>query len=238
MTKVVNPAICQINGSTISARAFARIEYKNGKLSISGVVGPTSNGNCRGSAGQCRDEIAAGTPAEGWNEEMLKKFFDIWERWHLNDLRAVCEHQRELGWETEATQEVTVYHYQLTDEARKKKDEAEKAALEALRKGETFTPYEEQSMFAALPLWAESIGEELDSPYYKSEKDLYSGKARTETKQRRWIRYDESPLGILRKPCPVCGYKYGSSWLKEEVPQDVIDWLFSLPASTVTPAWV
>lgn len=22
----------------------------------------------------------------------------LWERWHLNDMRAACEHQRELGW--------------------------------------------------------------------------------------------------------------------------------------------
>ena len=27
------------------------------------------------------------------------------------------------------------------------------------------------------------------------------------------------------------GYKYGSSWLTEEVPQDVIRWLFSLPGN-------
>ena len=25
------------------------------------------------------------------------------------------------------------------------------------------------------------------------------------------------------------GYKYGSAWLKEEVPEDVLEWLFSLP---------
>ena len=239
MKKIVNPAICQISGSTRGARAFACIEYENGKLSICGVVGPTSDGNCRGSAGQCREEIAAGTPAEGWTEDMLKMFSDIWKRWHLNDLKAACEHQRELGWEAEAAQKVTVYHYQLTAEARKKKDEAEKAALDALRKGETFTPSEEQVMFAALPLWAESVGEELGSPHYEPKKCLYSGdKGATETNTRGWIRYDENPIGILCKPCPVCGYKYGSSWLKEEVPQDVIDWLFSLPETTVTPAWV
>lgn len=239
MKKIVNPAICQISDSTRGARAFARIEFENGKLSICGVVGPTSDGNCRGSAGQCREEIAAGTPAEGWDKEMLKKFSGIWKRWNLNDLRAACEHQRELGWEAEAAQEVTVYHYKLTAEASKKKGEAEKAALEALRKGETFTPSEEQVMYAVLPNWTESAGEEFHSPYYEPEKD-FDGKrkARIGVKTRGWIRYDESPIGILCKPCPVCGYKYGSSWLKEEVPQDVIDWLFSLPEPTVTPAWV
>ena len=243
MVKVVNPALCKINGSDSAARAFARIVFEDGKLSICGVVGPTSDGNCRGSAGQCREEIAAGTPAAGWNEEMLKKFSDIWKRWHLNNLKAACEHQRELGWEAEAAQEVTVYYYQLTAEDRKKKDEAEKAALEALRKGETFTPSKEQAELAALPNYVRSIGKELNDPHYEPEKDFYDKRkakteAKTEVKTRGWIRYDESPVGILCKPCPVCGYKYGTSWLKEEVPQDVIDWLFSLPETTVTPAWV
>ena len=40
------------------------------------------------------------------------------------------------------------------------------------------------------------------------------------------------------KPCPVCGYQYGHAWQTEEVPQEVIDWLFNLPESPVVPAWV
>lgn len=52
------------------------------------------------------------------------------------------------------------------------------------------------------------------------------------------VKPDEHPDGILCKPCPVCGYKYGTSWLMEEVPEDVIDWLFALPDTTVKPAWV
>lgn len=238
MRKVVNPSICQVSSGK-RARAFASIEYEKGILSIYGVIGPTKGGNCIGSAGQCCEEIVAGTPAEGWTEEMLTKFEDIWRRWHLNDMRPDCEHQRELGWHNEAIQEVTVYHYQLTSEARKKKDDAEKAALEALRNGKTFTPSEEQTIYAALPFSAQSIEKELGSLYYEPKKSLYRGdKGATEIKARAHIRYDENPIGILCKPCPVCGYKYGTSWLKEEVPQEVVDWLFSLPESTVKPAWV
>ena len=29
---------------------------------------------------------------------------------------------------------------------------------------------------------------------------------------------------MMGKPCPTCGYKLGSSWLFEPLPQDVIDW--------------
>ena len=38
--------------------------------------------------------------------------------------------------------------------------------------------------------------------------------------------------------CPTCGYKLGHSWLRMEVPADVIEWLESLPESKVKPAWV
>jgi hypothetical protein len=33
-----------------------------------------------------------------------------------------------------------------------------------------------------------------------------------------WLRPDEHPAGILCKPCPVCGYKYGTAWLYREIP--------------------
>ena len=35
----------------------------------------------------------------------------------------------------------------------------------------------------------------------------------------------------------IDGYKYGYKWLTEEVPQEVIDWLFSLPNTIVECAW-
>ncbi len=33
-------------------------------------------------------------------------------------------------------------------------------------------------------------------------------------------------------------YKYGHAWLTREVPANVIDWLFNLPNTKETPAWV
>ena len=49
---------------------------------------------------------------------------------------------------------------------------------------------------------------------------------------------NEHPDGLLGKACPVCGYKYGTEWKKEEVPQDIIEWLFNLPTTKVKPAWI
>lgn len=53
-----------------------------------------------------------------------------------------------------------------------------------------------------------------------------------------WVKEDEHKDGKLCKPCPVCGYEYGTSWLFEEVPEKIIDFLFSLPETKKQPAWV
>lgn len=37
-----------------------------------------------------------------------------------------------------------------------------------------------------------------------------------------WVRQDENPKGLLMKPCDVCGYRYGSRWLLEVLPPEVI----------------
>lgn len=36
------------------------------------------------------------------------------------------------------------------------------------------------------------------------------------------VRPDEHPDGLLTKPCPACGYKYGTAWLREELPAEII----------------
>jgi hypothetical protein len=52
-----------------------------------------------------RQALAAGEItryAPGWNRARLTHALDLWERWHLNDMQAACEHQRARG-ETYAT---------------------------------------------------------------------------------------------------------------------------------------
>jgi len=71
---------------------FCKIEFKDGRLSISGVEGPLPSGNCLGACGQIdmhlRDQQDTITPAPGWDRDKLAHFFAIWNRWHLNDMRA------------------------------------------------------------------------------------------------------------------------------------------------------
>ena len=63
-------------------------------------------------------------------------------------------------------------------------------------------------------------------------------KPKTQGNMLTWKTPKEHPDGLLTKPCPICGYKYGTEWLHEDVPEDIVKWLTGLPETTVTPAWV
>ncbi len=142
MKKIINI------GKIEHGQIFCKIEIKKDVLSISGVIGPMLSGNCKGACGQINSEIIENTGlikfAKGWNNLKLKGFLNIWDRWHLNDLRAGCQHQRIEEWNKE----------------------------------------------------------------------------------------------MISEPCNVCNYKYGTKWLKEELPEYVIEYLEALPESAKTPAWV
>ncbi len=133
---------------------YVDISMKNGVLSITGTIVDDSGSR---SSGQCQGSIKCASKYQ-------KALVDLWNRWHLNDLRACCPHQRALGWHIKA--------------------------------GE--------------------IVEYLD---------LYG---RRKTSPVGFLREDVHSCGLLCKPCPVCGYEYGSAWKREELPPkigDAIDYL-------------
>jgi hypothetical protein len=83
MNKVIRVGRCP------DGDVYCKIELTNGKLSISGVIGPMANGNCRGSAGQIiMSDWGITEYAPGWSPEAEKWFRDAWDRWHLNDMKA------------------------------------------------------------------------------------------------------------------------------------------------------
>ncbi len=135
---------------------FCKITITRGNLSITGVEGPRITGECWGGAGQLligagRSRILNTAPAPGWSKALIAKFVEVWERWHLNDMRRECEHQRAMGW---------TYHT-----------------------------------------------------------------------HRNEVTHDGYP-------CPTCGYRIGSAWLREELPQWVVAFLVALPETDKQPAWV
>lgn len=70
---------------------YCEIEFTDGELSISGVEGPKRNGDASGSCGQIAMHLRAdhiGELAPGWTTEKISRFLNIWNRWHLNKMRA------------------------------------------------------------------------------------------------------------------------------------------------------
>ena len=187
-------------GSKRYISIFVKIEYKGGRLSISGVEGPTRGGNASGSCGQIDMHYEHRNPADndprnkamingseydvtvyantirfakGWYKELWWNLLDMWKRWHLNDMRAECEHQRALGWT------YNTHHDHVMD----------------VMTDETVPTEDPLKM---------KVGTRRTSP----------------------------------GECPVCGYKIGSAWLQEEVPNDVLVWLKGLPDADKQPAWI
>jgi len=238
--KIVHPSMCEVYtraGNKVFARAFAKIEFSDdGRLSISGVIGPTSNGGCRGSAGQCVDEIRAGNPADGWTSEMLQRFCDIWDEFHLNDMHPECEHQRELGWREQANEIIDQYHWWLDS---RKLDAVKSRIAQDVLEGRTPVLAEEERTAFNSPTWVVTSTEEPPEPkaFYVHGSKFHEQIRRGSAWYQDSMLGENDPRGILCKPCPVCGHKYGGPWQKVDVPVDVIDWLFALPDTPVRPAW-
>lgn len=72
-------------------------------LSICGVVARNRYDDLTG--GQIIDYVAQlpdTSLLNGWTPALRDRLVAIWERWHLNSMRAGCDHQRALGWTYDA----------------------------------------------------------------------------------------------------------------------------------------
>jgi hypothetical protein len=163
------------------ASIYCKAVYdKDGKLSVTGVIGPLPSGNSLGSCGQIDMEFAHRNLndddqryvgelikpedisfAKGWNREKWLDFLDVWHKYHLNDMKAGTPKQEEAIKKFRAENKISGWAY---DKER----------------------------------------EHLDK------------------------------IGLLIDD----GYVYGTAWLKESVPREVVAFLASLPDADKQPAWV
>lgn len=177
----------------------------------------------------------------GQNVDMLRTFESkaaqrlavLWDRWHLNDMRPYCEHQKKLGWDTVASEKVTLYHWRLTPAALAAKKDSEERALDSLRAGKTHRPTQEERDMASLSWDKTTSTKRRPSSHYAPSVSLYSSDpGHEETKMLGWLTPKQHPRGILSKPCPTCGYKYGTEWKREEVPKRILVEIQNIHSST------
>lgn len=212
-------------------KVFVFVTWDGKRLSLTGVEGPMPSGNAWGGCGQVVG--ALGTLQEvfpRWTPEQVAELARVWERWHLNDMRAGCAHQRE-AWDTREV--VEVVSYRLTYAAQRLRTKAREALADAALKGETLELSAEAKALAGLDKWFQRVfaAPDADGPLsgcYEVEK--------RETKSVGWVRPEEHSRGLLGKACPECGYQYGHGWLVEEVPEVVLVWLAGLPEEAGAPA--
>lgn len=166
-----------------------------------------------------------------WDEEKLLKLLDIWDKWHLNNMRPECEHQRELGWDEEAKKVISKYTFTLSADKIKEKNRLKDEIISGFLSQKEVENTKERRELLSMPykkvVYAGDSGEPVNVIDNTKAKGYdYEG---VESVTRGWIPYDERPeYGILGKPCPVCGYRYGTGWKKAELPSDVVSFLEGL----------
>lgn len=77
-----------------NCEAIITWKFENGNFSMSAEVWNPRHTDIY-CGGQCVDTVAAYFPANAKAQRMV----EIWKRWHLNDMRAGCQHQRASHWE-------------------------------------------------------------------------------------------------------------------------------------------
>lgn len=77
-----------------TVRVYVTVDWDGKRLSMTGVEGPKADGNAYGGCGQCGvDPDLEPNATDGWNAEMLARLREMWDRWHLNDMKAACAHE-------------------------------------------------------------------------------------------------------------------------------------------------
>jgi len=90
-TKVIRLGKAKTHGGR-GYSIFCKIQFMDGRLSITGVEGPLPSGNALGGCGQIdmtlRNQQATITPVNGITRGQMAQFFKVWDRYHLNDMKA------------------------------------------------------------------------------------------------------------------------------------------------------
>lgn len=219
------------------------IEYGPDRLNP-GKPGPVLSivGEYGDGGGQCisaLDEVV--TFALGWSRELAQRFKDAWQRWHLNGMRAGCEHQRAAGWKTcPGHHSSEPFHVEVVDLLEKRGDEARQLKKDADTLRRVCEQHDVQGDTRAAMIDLAATLDDASAAIKGQLPKLGEGPRKVYGAQRPTIEYRcgqnerlPMPCGApdaLSKPCPECGYKFGTAWLFEEVPADVVEFLDSLPS--------
>ena len=215
MKKIFNFGKIAADGSGIQRNAVTvEMEYKKDgdkkRFSVSANVWNSLRSDII-MGGQCLDSL---TPYFTENATFAE-IYRLWKLYHLNDMHPECEHQAAAGWREQAAEKVTLYVFTMTVDAIRERDSLKRRILTAAQNGETWQTSPVEQLLLSLEYSVKSENEALPdniTGYYKLKE--------TEVKALGWLHPEEHSRGILGKPCPVCGYRYGHSWKYFPIPAD------------------
>lgn len=226
-----------------SANVFCKIKFKDKRLSITGVVGPTSNGDAHGSCGQIYDSVNLNSYAEGWDSAKVSKFLAIWREWHLNDMNAASVEMKEAGWIELAKKPIHKYSFIRTKAYQKEFEALEGEIISSATKlNARHRPLEqrERQLLKSKRFIGKFGYRPLKPPkFMEPHVDYRTKHPKIESTTLGWVTPDQHPDGLLtRKLNPDDVYGYGQTWFFHEVPKDVIKFLTELPETDKQPAWI
>lgn len=215
----------------VRASLASRAPWQGFKLSLVGVIGPKGNGDCWGNCGQISDTIREYlnkgriqfNVEDDWDRSMVERLLAVWDKWHMNDMRAGCPHQRESWY---VKKEIITHYFTWGDRFNKLRKRVEMAEAST----------EEYFLYQTIYPKVQAVTTAIDRPRWESEEVkrlieldwIKPDVPKTRTMLVSQVKFVQHPEGLLCKPCEVCGYKYGSAWIYEDVPEAELDWLRSL----------
>lgn len=159
--------------------------------------------------GQCLDTIA-----EYIKTPLFIAIFRLWKLYH-NETHPECEHQRAAGWREQANEFIKIYKFKQTAATIQEEHYIKKKLYQAAMEGKAYQVTKEEQNILKLQYTIKTA-----SPTLPEDIKKYYRLDGTEEKMRGWVRYEEDSRGILCKPCPICGYKYGSEWKYLPIPEN------------------
>ena len=131
--------------------------------------------------------------------------------WHLNNMKAGCEHQDKLGWGHGHT--VALSPNDLTDAQREALNRRAEAKTKPARDRLVKEREDRQR--------AEKVRKDGRGFLVRSELATIRADVEREIKPAPFegAIYKDS----IGAPCPTCGYEYGTAWLKRELPEKITE---------------
>lgn len=248
-TKIINPTTSSSKYYKSPFNNYIKIEYTDNKLSITGVMGPTSNGDCKGHAGQNIDTICNldnnyynTKPTKDFTESDLKKLVDIWNEYHLNDMKPYDVEMKKLGWDKLAKKEIYKITLELNTETWMLQNKIKTYCMTSLKETGSANISEKEREVLNLKLRKIIYSydkDKFDIPqYYEFDKNSRTKELDIEKTTLGWIYPEEYPDELLGKLCEESGNRYGEAWYKQEIPEDILEWLYNLPDAENKPAWI